>query len=224
MERREAKTALYEVFARAGKGLANPKRLELLDLLAQGERTVELLAAAAGLGMSTTSTHLQALKEAGLVSSRREGTFVRYRLSGEKVGGLLALLRDVADEHLAETGRASEAYLGNLPEEAARGVERDELLRRAGQGEVVVIDVRPTVEFTAGHIPGALSIPLDELEARLKALPGEVEIVAYCRGAYCVLAYDAVRLLHAAGRSARRLHEGMLEWRLAGLPVESSAA
>ena len=224
MDRREAKTTLYEVFARVGKGLANPKRLELLDLLAQGERTVELLASAAGLGMSTTSTHLQALKEAGLVTSRREGTFVRYRLSGEKVGGLLALLRDVAGEYLADTDRASEAYLGSLPGDAARGVERDELLRRARQGEVVVLDVRPTVEYTAGHIPGAVSVPLDELEAQLKDLPDDVEIVAYCRGAYCVLAYDAVRLLSAAGRPARRLHEGMLEWRLAGLPVESSAA
>jgi rhodanese-related sulfurtransferase/DNA-binding transcriptional ArsR family regulator len=224
MDRREAKTTLYEVFAHVGKGLANPKRLELLDLLAQGERTVELLASAAGLGMSTTSTHLQALKEAGLVISRRDGTFVRYRLSGEKVGRLLALLRDVAGEHLADTDRASEAYLGSLPGDAARGVERGELLRRARQGEVVVLDVRPTVEYTAGHIPGAVSVPLDELEAQLKDLPIDVEIVAYCRGAYCVLAYDAVRLLSASGRPARRLHEGMLEWRLAGLPVESSAA
>ncbi len=224
MDRREAKTTLYEVFARVGKGLANPKRLELLDLLAQGERTVELLASAAGLGVSTASTHLQALREAGLVVSRREGTFMHYRLSGEKVGGLLALLRDVADEYLADTERASEAYLGSRSGGAARGVERDELLRRARLGEVVVLDVRPTIEYTAGHIPGALSVPLDELEAHLKDLPGDVEIVAYCRGAYCVLAYDAVRLLNAAGRPARRLHEGMLEWRLAGLPVESSAA
>lgn len=224
MNQREAKTVLYEVFARVGKGMANPKRLELVDLLAQGERTVELLASAAGLGMSTTSTHLQALKEAGLVTSRREGTFVRYRLSGEKVALLLALLREVAGEHLADTDRASEAYLGSLSGDAARGVERGELLRRARKGEVIVLDVRPTVEFTAGHIPGALSIPLDELEAHLKDLPDHVEIVAYCRGAYCVLAYDAVRLLHAAGRPARRLQEGMLEWRLAGLPVESSAA
>ncbi len=224
MDRREAKTTLYEVFARVGKGLANPKRLELLDLLAQGERTVELLASAAGLGMSTASTHLQALREAGLVTSHREGTFVRYRLSGEKVGGLLALLRDVADEHLADTDRACEAYLGSLPGDAARGLERGELLRRARRGEVVVLDVRPAVEYASGHIPGALSVPLDELEARLTALPNDLEIVAYCRGAYCVLAYDAVRLLHAAGRPARRLHEGMLEWRLAGLPVESSAA
>jgi DNA-binding transcriptional ArsR family regulator len=208
MNRREAKSTLYEVFARVGKGLANPKRLELLDLLAQGERSVESLASAAGLGMSTASTHLQSLKDAGLVVSRREGTFIHYRLAAENVGGLLALLREVATDHLADVDRAAQAYLGNLPSEAGQGVERGELLRRARKGEVIVLDVRPTVEYAAGHIPGAVSVPLGDLEKCMKDLPEDVEIVAYCRGAYCVLAY----------------HEGMLEWRLAGLPVESAVA
>jgi rhodanese-related sulfurtransferase/DNA-binding transcriptional ArsR family regulator len=224
MNRREAKSTLYEVFARVGKGLANPKRLELLDLLAQGERSVESLASAAGLGMSTASTHLQSLKDAGLVVSRRDGTFIHYRLAAENVGGLLALLREVATDHLADVDRAAQAYLGNLPSEASQGVERGELLRRARKGEVIVLDVRPTVEYAAGHIPGAVSVPLGDLEKCMKDLPEDVEIVAYCRGAYCVLAYDAVRTLNSAGRRARRLHEGMLEWRLAGLPVESAVA
>lgn len=220
MERRAAKAGLYEVFARAGKALANPKRLELLDLLAQGERSVESLAKAAGLGISTTSTHLQALREAGMVVSRREGTFVHYRLSGDDVAGLLMLLRQVAGRHLPETARAAADYLGVLPDEAAVPVERDELLRRARGGEVVVLDVRPTLEFEAGHIPGAVSVPLNRLEQWLADVPADVEVVAYCRGEYCVLAYDAVRLAHASGRSARRLADGMIEWRDAGLPVD----
>ena len=225
MTRREAKTALYEQFARAGKGLSNPKRLELLDLLAQGEYTVEALAAAAGLGLSTASMHLQALKDAGLVRSRRTGTFVHYRLTGDDVAALLALLRTVATTHLADADRAAAAYLGTLAGQAdSDAVARDELLRRVRRHDVVVLDVRPTVEYTAGHIPGAVSVPLDELEHRLEELPEDVEVVAYCRGAYCVLAYDAVDRLTSAGRRARRLHEGMLEWRLAGLPVDDGVA
>lgn len=223
MSPRQAKTAMYEQFARAGKALSSPKRLELLDLLAQGERTVESLATAAGLGLSTASQHLQALKDSGLVRSRREGTYMHYRLAGDDVAELFALLRNVATTHLADAERATIAYLG-APESDVDPVARDELLRRARRGDVVVLDVRSTVEFTSGHIPGALSIPLDELERRLHCLPDDVEVVAYCRGAYCVLAYDAVRLLATAGRRARRLHEGMLEWRLAGLPVETGAA
>jgi len=223
MTRREAKTAMYEQFARAGKGLASPKRLELLDLLAQGERSVESLASAAGLGMSTASMHLQALKDSGLVRARRNGTFIHYRLAGEDVAALLALLRTVATAHLADAERASEEYLGN-PLVDSEAVERDELMRRARAGDVIVLDVRPTVEYTAGHIPGALSVPLDELEHRINDLPDDVEVVAYCRGAYCVLAVDAVHQLTASGRRARRLHEGMLEWRLAGLPVATGVA
>lgn len=223
MSRREAKTALYEQFARAGKGLSNPKRLELLDLLAQGGYSVESLASAAGLGLSTTSAHLQALKDAGLVRTRREGTFVHYRLAGDDVAAVLALLRTIATTHLADAQRATADYLGAPVTDQADAVTRDELLRRTRAGKVVVLDVRPTTEYLAGHIPGAVSVPLDDLEHRLSDLPSDVEIVAYCRGAYCVLAYDAVDRLAAAGRRARRLHEGMLEWRLAGLPVEEGA-
>ena len=223
MSRREAKTAMYEQFARAGKGLANPKRLELLDLLAQGERSVESLATAAGLGTSTASMHLQALKDSGLVRARRQGTFIHYRLAGEDVAALFAALRTVATAHLADAERAAEDYLGNALVDTD-AVERAELMRRARAGDVVVLDVRPTVEYTAGHIPGAVSVPLEELAQRLDSLPADVEIVAYCRGAYCVLAYDAVHQLTASGRRARRLHEGMLEWRLAGLPVDCGVA
>ena len=224
MSRREAKTALYEQFARMGKGFANPKRLELLDLLSQGERSVEALAAAAGLGLSTASMHLQALKEAGLVARRREGTFIHYRLAGADVGALFAMLRQVAAVHRAEVDRAAVYYLGEDPNVPTDAVERTELLRRARAGEVVVLDVRPTVEYAAGHIPGAVSVPLEDLERYMVTLPNDVEVVAYCRGAYCVLAYDAVRSLKGQGRRARRMHEGMLEWRLAGLPIESVVA
>ncbi|MDP1877830.1 MAG: metalloregulator ArsR/SmtB family transcription factor [Actinomycetota bacterium] len=223
MSQRHAKTAMYEQFARAGKALSSPKRLELLDLLAQGERTVESLASSAGLGLSTASQHLQALKDSGLVRARRDGTFMRYRLAGDDVARLFALLRTVATTHLADAERAAAEYLG-VAEADGDPVERQELLRRARAGDVVVLDVRPAVEFEAGHIPGALSIPLGELEQCLHDLPEDVEVVAYCRGAYCVLASDAVRLLASTGRRARRLDEGMLEWRLAGLPVEVSVA
>lgn len=224
MRRREAKTALYEQFARMGKGLANPKRLELLDLLSQGERSVEALAHVAGLGLSTASLHLQALKDAGLVMSRREGTFIHYRLAGQDVGALLAMLRAVATTHLAEIDRAASKYLGENPQDPAGEVDRSELLQRVRAGEVVVLDVRPMLEYQAGHIPGAISVPLEDLEKFLATFTNDEEVIVYCRGAYCVLAYDAVRTLNASGHRARRLHEGMLEWCLAGLPVESGAA
>lgn len=224
MSKRDAKTALYEQFARAGKGLANPKRLELLDLIAQGEYTVDALATAAGLGLSTASMHLQALKDAGLVRTRRQGTFVHYRLAGDDVAALLVLLRNVATTHLADAERAAAGYLGVETKGEANAVAREELLRRVRTGRVVVLDVRPRSEFAAGHVPGAVSMPLDELEARLEELPPHLEVVAYCRGAYCVLAYEAVDRLAAAGRKAKRLREGMLEWRLAGLPVEDGVA
>lgn len=224
MSRREAKSALYEQFARMGKGLSNPKRLELLDLLSQGERSVEALASVAGLGLSTASMHLQTLKEAGLVASRRKGVFIHYRLAGQDVGTLFSMLREVAAAHLAEIDRAAIQYLGENPHDLAEAVERSDLLRRVRAGEVVVLDVRPTLEYEAGHIPGAVSVPLEELEKFLVNVTKDEEFVVYCRGAYCVLAYDAVRSLKANGHHARRLHEGMLEWRLAGLPVESSVA
>ncbi|WP_436499642.1 ArsR/SmtB family transcription factor [Actinokineospora sp. HUAS TT18] len=215
MPDRDAKTALFDQFARVGKALGSGKRLELLDLLAQGERTVEALARAADLGLTTASSHLQALKQANLVATRRDGTKIHYRLAGEDVAALFALVRTVARDRLPDAEAARAAYLGPDTDE----VTREELLRRARDGEVTVIDVRPHEEYAAGHIPGALSIPVDELPQRLAELPAGQEIVAYCRGAYCVFAYDAVRLLIAQGRSARRLSEGMLEWRLADLPV-----
>lgn len=212
---RAAKNALFEQFARVGKALGSGKRLELLDLLAQGERTVESLAGAAELGLTTASAHLQTLKHAHLVTTRREGTKIYYRLAGGDVAALYALVQSVAAAHLADVEAARTAYLGPDTEQ----VTREELLRRVESGSATVIDVRPREEYTAGHIPGAVSIPLDELAERLAELPTDHEIVAYCRGAYCVFSHDAVRLLTAHGRTARRLADGMLEWRLADLPV-----
>ncbi len=224
MSRREAKTALYEQFARVGKGLASPKRLELLDLLAQGERSVESLATEAGLGFSTASMHLQALKDSGLVATRRAGTSIHYRLKGEDVAALFALLRTVATSHLAEAERATDSYLGKSHSSSAETVAREKLLETMRAGEVVVLDVRPSIEFEAGHVPGALSVPMSELSEFISTIQNDLDVVVYCRGAYCVLAYDAVKALNKKGLRARRLQDGMLEWRLAGLPVESSVA
>ncbi|MFE0802714.1 ArsR/SmtB family transcription factor [Streptomyces sp. NPDC058812] len=217
----QRKAALYEAFARTGKALSSGKRLELLDLLAQGERTVDALARAAGLHLTTASAHLQILKQAGLVAARRDGVRIHYRLAGDDVAALYALLRQVAQAHQTDVEPARTAYLGT---DDAEELDREELLARAQVGGVVVLDVRPAQEYAAGHIPGAISIPVDELAERIAELPHEAEVVAYCRGAYCVLAYDAVRLLHARGRKAVRLTDGMLEWRLAELPVDSGAA
>ncbi|MBI3687039.1 MAG: metalloregulator ArsR/SmtB family transcription factor [Actinobacteria bacterium] len=214
---RRAKDALWEQFAAVGKALASPKRLELLDLLAQGERSVDGLARAAGLGVTSCSAHLQTLRHAGLVRTRRAGTTVFYSLAGDDVATLLAQVRAVAAAHRAETQRARLAYLGG--DDGVEQVSREELLARANAGGVVVLDVRPTEEYEAGHIPGAVSVPVETLAARLAELPSEVAVVAYCRGAYCVLAHDAVRLLRARGVAAGRLADGMVEWRLAGLPV-----
>lgn len=216
---RDAKTALFDQFARVGKALGSGKRLELLDLLAQGERTVEALARAAELGLTTASAHLQTLKQANLVTTRREGTKVHYRLAGTDVAALYAFTRTVASAHLPDVEAASTAYLG--PDDAEH-VSRDELLRRAESGDVVVLDVRPREEYQAGHIPGAVSVPVEELADKLGDIPADQEVVAYCRGAYCVLAHEAVQLLTAHGRTASRLADGMLEWRLAELPVETT--
>jgi len=215
------KSALYDAFAHTGKALSSGKRLELLDLLAQGERTVDALAKAAGLNLTTASAHLQTLKQAGLVSTRREGVRIHYRLAGDDVAALYALLRRVAQTHQPGVEAARTAYLGD---DQPQGVGREELLARAQAGEVVVLDVRPAEEYAAGHIPGALSIPVDQLADRIAELPADTEVVAYCRGAYCVLAHDAVRLLNARGRRAVRLSDGMLEWRLADLPVTTGEA
>jgi rhodanese-related sulfurtransferase/DNA-binding transcriptional ArsR family regulator len=216
---RDHKTALFDQFARVGKALASGKRLELLDLLAQGERDVAGLAAASGLGITTTSAHLQTLRQANLVTTRRDGTRVCYRLAGRDVAELFARLREVAQSHLPDVESARLAYLG---EDGGQPVTRDQLQRLAKTAKVTVLDVRPREEYAAGHLPGAVSIPLDELADRLAELPSDGQVVAYCRGRYCVLAHDAVRLLAAHGRQARRLADGMLEWRLAGLPVSSA--
>jgi rhodanese-related sulfurtransferase/DNA-binding transcriptional ArsR family regulator len=219
MGRREAKQALFEQFARVAKAMSNPKRLEILDLLVQGERPVEALARSAGLGLTSTSAHLQTLKQANLVATRRDGTRIYYRLAAPDVLDLYARLQQVAAAHLADLTRARAHFLG--PDDTEE-VDREELWRRAQHGDVVVIDVRPREEYAGGHIPGAVSMPLDTLAARLSELPEDTEVVAYCRGAYCVLSYDAVRLLNSHGRRARRLRDGMLEWRLAELPVAAA--
>ncbi len=213
---RAAKNELHDAFAQVGKALANGHRIELLDLLAQGERSVELLASRADISVALASAHLQALRRAGLVAARREGNFVHYRLADDDVYALLASLRTVASRQ-GEADRAAQRFLG-APQEA---VSRAELVSRVRAGEAVVVDLRPADEFEAGHIAGALSIPLPELEARLAELPEDVEVVAYCRGPYCAMSPQAVALLERAGRRARRLEDGYPEWRLAGLPVET---
>jgi rhodanese-related sulfurtransferase len=190
-------------------------------MLAQGPRSVEDLAAAAVLGMSTCSAHLQTLREAGLVDSRREGKRIYYSLAGDDVAGLWEHLRRVAQAHRPHTELARRAYLGPEDTEA---VGTDELLRRLDRGDAVVLDVRPEPEYAGGHLPGAVHIPLEELATRLAELPRDREVVAYCRGQYCVLAHDAVRLLNARGLRARRAEDGILEWRLAGFRLEPGAA
>ncbi len=213
---REAKDALHEVFSRVGKALANGHRIELLDLLAQGERSVEMLAEAAEISVGLASAHLQVLRGAGLVTARRDGNRIRYSLSGDDAYTLLDALRSVAVNRLADAERAAVRFLG-APQEA---LSRAALVERVRAGDAVVVDLRPSEEFEAGHIAGALSIPLPELEARLAELPADMEIVAYCRGPYCAMSPQAVALLERAGRRARRLEDGYPEWRLAGLPVE----
>ncbi|WP_412542967.1 metalloregulator ArsR/SmtB family transcription factor [Longispora sp. K20-0274] len=217
---RAHKDDLYGGFARAAKALGNPKRLELVDLLAQGERSVDALASAAGLSVTLTSAHLQTLRAAGLLASRRDGTKVYYRLAGPDVAALYALLRTVAAAHSPDVAHAAAVYLGT---DDVDEIDRDSLTARVAAG-AVVLDVRPAVEYAAGHIPGAVNIPVEELADRLAELPADAEIVAYCRGAYCVLAHDAARLLAARGRPVARLSDGMLEWNLAGLPVQTAAA
>lgn len=217
MEGREAKDRLYEQFARAAKTVASPKRIELLELLAQGERTVEALAHATGMGVTNTSAHLQVLRNARVVDTRKDGTKVFYRLAGEEVATFLVALRDLARSRLAEVDEVVRDYF--MARDELEPVSRSELVQRANQGKVVILDVRPREEFAAGHIPGALSVPLDQLDTALARLPKRAQIVAYCRGPYCVMAPQAVERLRARGFNARRLADGMPEWRLAGLPV-----
>jgi rhodanese-related sulfurtransferase/predicted transcriptional regulator len=210
---RNTKGAVFEAIAVMGKAFASPRRLELLELLAQAPRTVDQLARASGQSTANTSQHLQALHAAGLVDRQREGTRVRYALAGDRALSIWLTLRDAAAAQLAEVERAARSYLG---EEVDR-VGREELLNRLRRDDVVLVDVRPPEEFAAGHIEGARSIPLEELEQRLEELPQDLEVIAYCRGPFCAYAHEAVRTLRDAGREARRLEEGWPEWRLAGL-------
>ena len=220
MEANGRKSALFEAIAVMGKAFASATRLELLDLLAQGPRTVEELARASGQSTANTSQHLQALHAAGMVTRAREGTRVRYAIAGDRALRLWLALRDSSVAQLAEVERAARDYLGDEVE----AIGREELVARLGRGDVVLVDVRPEEEFAAGHIDGARSIPLDELEQRLAELPAGREVVAYCRGPFCAYAHDAVRRLQAAGRSARRLEEGWPEWRLAAKPSKRTRA
>ena len=218
MSSHSPKHDLFAQLARIGSALASPARLDLLELLAQGERGVEQLAAAAGLTVANASQHLQKLRQAGLTVGRKEGQRVLYRLSGDEVVRLLAALRDVGGAHVAEVERIVRAYFS--ARDAMEPVAARELLARARKGLVTVLDVRPEEEFAAGHLPGAVNIPIDQLSRRLRELPKGREVVAYCRGPYCLMSYDAVELLRGKGMKARRLENGMPEWRLAGLPVE----
>jgi rhodanese-related sulfurtransferase len=216
---REFKNLLYDQFARIGKAIANPHRLELLDLLAQSERTVEELAREAGLSFANASQHLQALRRAQLVDVRREGPYAHYRLADERVFRLWQAIRDLGEERLAEIDRLTESFLGDRQSmEAIDSATLQQLLRN---DEVVVLDVRPVEEYQAGHIPGARSIPITELERRLGELPAGRKVVAYCRGPYCVFSDEAVLLLHERGFQAMRLREGFPDWRAAGFPVET---
>ncbi len=214
---RQAKDALFEGFAEVAKALASGRRAEIVDVLSQGERSVEAIAGELGQSLANTSHHLRALARAGLVRTRRDGTRIFYALSSERVAVLWASLRDVAAEHVAGIERLATAYLGDRA--GLEAISRQELAARLALGDVVVLDVRPDPEYRAGHIPGARSVPPGELRRSLAALPEGTEVVAYCRGPYCVYADDAVRELDHLGYQARRLEDGYPEWKRAGFPV-----
>ncbi len=218
MNDRTFKDSLYEQFARIGHALSTPKRLEILDLLGQGERSVEVLAREANLSVPNASQHLKVLRSARLVDSRRDGAFVYYRLADSAVWRLWAALRELGELRLTEI---RELIRSLVMDEALELVDRPTLWRLAQDGQVIVLDVRPAAEYQAGHIPGAVSIPLDDLEQKLSEIPRDQPVVAYCRGPYCVLAVQAVELLRQRGFSARRLQDGFPEWREEGRPVEA---
>jgi rhodanese-related sulfurtransferase/DNA-binding transcriptional ArsR family regulator len=215
---RDTKDALFEAIALTGKAFASPVRLELLDLLAQAPRSVDELAGASGQSKANASQHLQALRAAGMVTRAREGTRVRYELAGDEALRLWLALRDASAARLAEVERAARDYLG----QDVDTIDRADLLERLARGDVVLVDVRPAIEYEAGHIEGARSIPLAELERRLAELPPDTEVVAYCRGPFCAYAHEAVRHLQASGRSARRLADGWPEWKLDAIPISAS--
>ncbi len=218
MRQRQLKDLLYEQVARIGKALGSPKRLELLEMLAQGEKSVDVLAAELSIDIKLASAHLKALRDARLVTSRREGKFIHYRLSGPDVASLGVKLREVAEEHLLELRLALDQMAAHPGQLAA--VDRVALMEQAQRGEVVVIDVRPQDEFDVAHLPYARSMPLAEIGKRLAALPRDKEIVAYCRGPFCLLSDEAVALLRSHGYRARKVSDGVSEWQAAGLPLE----
>ena len=211
------KRAIFESLARVGTALSSATRLEFLELLAQGERSVDELATLTATSVANTSQHLQKLRQAGLIVGRKQGQHVYYRLAGDVVVGLLSALGSVGEAYVAEVERIVRLYLAE--KDSLEPVPAKELLERARKGLVTVLDVRPPEEFAAGHLPGAVNIPVHELEKRLGELPKRKEVVAYCRGPYCLMSYDAVQLLRKRGLKARRLENGLPEWRLAGLPV-----
>lgn len=220
MDKRQTKDLLYEQVARIGKAVSSSKRLELLEILAQGEKTVELLAAEASIDIKLASAHLKVLKEARLVETRRDGRYIAYRLSGEDVGALWVNLRTVAEEHLVELKVEMERIFA-APEKLDTETRRS-LLEKARRGEVVVIDVRPSNEYANGHLPFARSMPLDEIRQRIKELPPDKDIVAYCRGPFCMMSAEAVELLKKHGYRAQKIADGTAEWQAAGLPLAES--
>jgi rhodanese-related sulfurtransferase/DNA-binding transcriptional ArsR family regulator len=222
MSTRNPKLALFAQFAAVAKCLAHSHRLELLEQLAQGERSVEVLANRARLSIANASQHLQQMKRVGLLVNRREGKFVYYQLVDDTILDLLAALRRIAERNVAEVERIVRSYFNNR--DSLEPISRAELLQRSRAGEVIVLDVRPEDEFALGHLPGAISVPLRNLEMRLAELDPAQEIIAYCRGPYCVLSYEAVAVLRARGFKARRLEDGLPEWRAAGLPVATGSA
>jgi rhodanese-related sulfurtransferase/DNA-binding transcriptional ArsR family regulator len=222
LSHRQYKDAIYEQLARIGKAVSAPKRIELLEILGQGPRTVEALAKLADLSVANASQHLKALRGARLVEAEKKGLFVEYRLADDSVGRYLLSTQTLADARLAEIRQLTRDFL------EARGalepVNREELVRRVREGEVIVLDVRPSEEYAAGHIPGAVSVPISELKARLKELPKGKEIVAYCRGPYCIMSIDAVELLRKRGYKASRMEQGVLDWRARGWRIEASTS
>jgi len=219
--KRRFKDAIYEQLARIGKSLASGSRLEILDVLCQGPRTVESLAGEVGRSVANTSQHLQVLRRARMVDSERDGVSVVYRVTDEEVAQLVRSLRKLAESHLLEVEQISRDYFEERG--VMEPVDRERLVERVRSGDVIVIDVRPPQEFSTAHIAGAISLPIDELEGRLAEIPRNKEIVAYCRGPYCVMAVEAVERLRQAGFEAAHLDEGVSDWRARGLPVESDA-
>lgn len=213
------KSLLFAQFARVSKALASGNRLELLEFLAQGERSVDALAKLADLTVANTSRHLQVLRHAGLVETRKEGPFVHYKVSGDGVVRLLAALQEVAQHNVAEVQRIVDTYL--MSKDSMEPVSMNQLAQRIAQGLVTVLDVRPREEYEAGHLPGAINVPLAELDEQAQQMPRDREVIAYCRGPFCVLSFEAVARLRAKGYTAKRLDNGFPEWKVAGLPVES---